>query len=81
MEIDRLIEYADLIIECGVVAKLSFKAYKDGDAEKIKQYNLELEKIKNKIENKNNEINKIKELKSINKKKVYRFNNVLDILN
>lgn len=72
---DKFIEYADLLIEFGVVMKLNVNAHMDGDTEKVKQYSHELEKIKNKID-------KIdKELKSINKKKVYRFNNVLDILN
>jgi len=72
---DKFIEYADLLIEFGVVMKCNVNANKDGDEEKVKQYSRELEKIKNKID-------KIdKELKSINKKKVYRFNNVLDILN
>ncbi len=72
---NKFIEYANLMIEFGVVMKLNINANKDGDLEKVKQYNLELEKIKNKID-------KIdKELKRVNKKKVYRFNNVLDILN
>lgn len=72
---DKFIEYGDLLIEFGVVMKLNINAHRDGDLEKVKQYNLELEKIKNKID-------KIdKELKGVNKKKVYRFNNVLDILN
>ncbi len=72
---DKFIKYADLLIEFGVVMKLNVNANKDVDEEKVKQYNLELEKIKNKID-------KIdKELKNINKKKVYRFNNVLEILN
>ena len=72
---DKFIEYADLLIEFGVVMKLNVNAHMDGDTEKVKQYSHELEKIKNRID-------KIdKELKSINKKKVYRFNNVLDILN
>lgn len=72
---DKFIKYGDLLIEFGIVMKLNVNANRDGDTEKVNQYNLELEKIKNKID-------KIdKELKSINKKKVYRFNNVLDILN
>jgi hypothetical protein len=72
---DKFIKYGDLLIEFGIVMKLNVNANRDGDTEKVNQYNLELEKIKNKID-------KIdKELKSINKKKVYRFNNVLEILN
>ncbi|WP_346874216.1 hypothetical protein [Clostridium sp. UBA5988] len=72
---DKFIEYADQLIEFGIVMKLNVNANRDGDLEKVKQYSRELEKIKNKID-------KIdKELKSINKKKVYRFNNVLEILN
>lgn len=72
---DKFIKYADLLIEFGVVMKCNVNANKDGDIEKVKQYNLELEKIKNMID-------KIdKELKGVNKKKVYRFNNILDILN
>lgn len=72
---DKFIKYGDLLIEFGIVMKLNVNAHMDGDEEKVKQYSMELEKIKNKID-------KIdKELKSINKKKVYRFNNVLEILN